>query len=272
LVLPPKNAPHAYLKLAHSFIPMMRAVGVEVLPLGMHTVDRQDTILFTWPPGSNPVHAHRSIELFVDGDWAPSPNIERVYPSYAWRDWLWGRYNANKMGPVIPNWIDHEAWPLGPVQTDDYVLYIGRLVPAKTGVLAQLAQQMPGTRFIAAGEGHQTFPSNVTMLGWVQQHELALLAGKARAVLCPSLYCEPFGLAAVEAGMTGARVLASDVGAFRETIPPESMLLDPYDVDAWVNALSEDDNPANRLLRRLWHIDRHSPTVIGKLYAALLAR
>lgn len=249
---------------------MMRDVGVEVLSLGMHTVARNDTLLYTWMPST--MRAGRAIELFVDGDWAPTSGIERVYPSYAWRNWLWGRYTESKMGPVIPNWIDPEAWPLGPAQTDDYVLYIGRLFPQKTGILAELAQRLPKTRFLAAGEGRQTFPSNVTMLGWVHEHELAALAGKARAVLCPSLYCEPFGLAAVEAGLTGARVLASDVGAFRETIPPESTLLDPYDVDAWATALHQEDNPANRLLRRLWHIDRHSPAVVGKLYAALLAR
>jgi glycosyltransferase involved in cell wall biosynthesis len=44
-----------------------------------------------------------------------------------------------------------------------------------------------------------------------------MLAG-ARAVLCPSVYVEPFGGVAVEAMLSGTPVLASPFGAFSETV------------------------------------------------------
>jgi hypothetical protein len=75
-----------------------------------------------------------------------------VYPSYAWRNWLWGRYIENTMGPVIPNWIDPEAWPLGPTQTDDYVLYLTEIEES-----AQRQLDAQPVRPVGVALGLQTF-------------------------------------------------------------------------------------------------------------------
>ena len=45
--------------------------------------------------------------------------------------------------------------------------------------------------------------------------------GNAACTLVPTLYVEPFGGVAVESMMAGAPVVASDFGAFTETVTPE---------------------------------------------------
>lgn len=60
---------------------------------------------------------------------------------------------------------------------------------------------------------------------------VALVRG-ATAVLAPSL-AEGFGLVPVEAATLGARVIASDIAAHRETLSGHATLLDPTDGPGW---------------------------------------
>jgi len=57
--------------------------------------------------------------------------------------------------------------------------------------------------------------------GWVEGDRLDHEISDAWAVVAPSLWAEPFGLAAVEAMVRGIPVIASDSGGFRDTIEPE---------------------------------------------------
>ena len=61
---------------------------------------------------------------------------------------------------------------------------------------------------------------HVTYVGQVSIEERCELMAKARAVICPTLYVEPFGGVAVEAMMCGTPVLSTDWGAFAETVIP----------------------------------------------------
>jgi glycosyltransferase involved in cell wall biosynthesis len=63
--------------------------------------------------------------------------------------------------------------------------------------------------------------------------------GRARFVLAPSAWEEPWGRIATEAQVSGIPVLASDRGGLPEAVGPGGILLDPEGpFDRWIEALS----------------------------------
>jgi glycosyltransferase involved in cell wall biosynthesis len=283
LYLPPSGAPRAFHTLAESFASMMTSVGLNVSVL-KHDNESQKTdsrtVLFAWRPFETP--GKRKIEIIVDGDSPPTIGVERVYPSKAWRNFLWGKYGQARLdehfGTVISNWVDPTLWPLS-FTTEDYLLYVGRLWPNKYGLLPRLIEELPKQRFVIIGSGDRKplEGPNVEFLGELAQPEIAKLMGRARALLCPSLYCEPFGLTAIEASLTGTHVLASSVGAFVETLPEEDSLVEPYDILEWIKVIKRlpTTGPESSIIRqhrRNWHIQRHSPRRVGEQYLDLIGK
>jgi glycosyltransferase involved in cell wall biosynthesis len=59
---------------------------------------------------------------------------------------------------------------------------------------------------------------SVEFRGWCPPERLGEVLGDAWCVVCPSIWAEPFGMAAVEANLLGIPVVASDTGGFLETI------------------------------------------------------
>jgi glycosyltransferase involved in cell wall biosynthesis len=60
---------------------------------------------------------------------------------------------------------------------------------------------------------------DVEVRGWVDRAELSSLYGRARALLMPSRWQEPFGIAGLEALAFGVPVVAWDSGGVREWHP-----------------------------------------------------
>ena len=58
----------------------------------------------------------------------------------------------------------------------------------------------------------------VEFTGWVDESEVSARSGDAWAHVCPSLWAEPFGMAAVESIVRGVPVIASDAGGFQDTV------------------------------------------------------
>ena len=279
--MPPPGASYAARILSKDFPAIMATVGTEIEVLGPgERAGELDAALYGWRPAEHRPFARRHVELFVDDDLPPTPGVERVYPSAAWRNWMWGRYHGAQLGEhfgtVIPNWVDPELWPLchEPDLSPGYFLFVGRLWPNKAGMLPHLIRTFPEERFLVAGEGDRSFleAPNVTFLGQVEQGALAAVMGSAIAVLCPTVYCEPFGLAAVEAELTGALVIASDLGGFHENVSPSSFHVDPYSLTEWAGCIRIARMWANQLrsARRTWHKARHAPQVIASKYLRLL--
>jgi glycosyltransferase involved in cell wall biosynthesis len=219
----------------------------------------------------------RHVEIIVGSDLAPTPGVDRVYPSWAWLNFLWGKYEARHLGRVgdvmIPHWVNPSDWPLG-AKTEDFLLFVGRLVPQKFGLLRAIARALPRQKIVVASAGDPREVAgipNIDVIGFAAPNKLAGLMGKAKAVLCPSLYCEPFGLAAVEAGLTGAHVIASRVGGFVETLPPNSTLCNPNKLEDWLAAIASTAcSNDERVKRRVWHMSHHSPEVIAPQYIKFL--
>ncbi len=133
-------------------------------------------------------------------------------------------YGATKwQDDIIPHPVDMSEFEYED-KKEDYLLHISRIVPVKGIELAIRISQHLGIKLKIAGQGNfrNTFgydpPDHVELLGVVGPKERSDLMKNAMAVFSLSHYVEPFGLTVIEAGACGTPVIATDWGAFRETV------------------------------------------------------
>ena len=81
---------------------------------------------------------------------------------------------------------------------------------------------------------------NIEFLGHIDDRKLAVLYGKAKALICASEN-EDFGISAVEAQAHGTPVIAFNGGGFRETIIPgkTGVLFNELSVESLVKTLKK---------------------------------
>jgi glycosyltransferase involved in cell wall biosynthesis len=119
--------------------------------------------------------------------------------------------------PPFVHGLDANAHPDGP----PCVLFVGRLAEGKGARDALLAWRLSGIPLplVFAGTGPlraELEASEATVLGWVEHHQLSGLYRRAQALLMPSRWQEPFGIAGLEALTMGTPVVAWDSGGIRE--------------------------------------------------------
>jgi glycosyltransferase involved in cell wall biosynthesis len=146
--------------------------------------------------------------------------------------------------PPFVHGLDHGATESGP----PCVLFVGRLVEAKgardvveawrrSGV--DLPLVMAGTGSLR-GELSARAGRNpgLEVLGWVERDRLSGLYRRARALLLPSRWQEPFGITGIEALSFGVPVVAWDSGGVREWHPGPGLVA-WGDVEGLARALAE---------------------------------
>jgi len=122
--------------------------------------------------------------------------------------------------PPFVHGLDAEAAPDGPA----CVLLVGRLAEAKGVRDAVEAWRLSGVDLplVAAGTGPRRAEleaAGVEVLGWREPARLSSTYARARAVLLPSRWQEPFGIAGLEALAMGVPVVAWESGGIREWHP-----------------------------------------------------
>jgi glycosyltransferase involved in cell wall biosynthesis len=150
---------------------------------------------------------------------------------------------------VVPPFVhdlDHEAAPDGP----PCILFVGRLVATKGAEEAVEAWRRSGLDLplVVAGTGplreelaarsHDTKGPALEVAGWVDRETLSSLYRRARALVLPSLWQEPFGIAGIEALSFGVPVAAWESGGVSDWHPGPG-LVRWGDVDALARALAE---------------------------------
>jgi glycosyltransferase involved in cell wall biosynthesis len=116
-------------------------------------------------------------------------------------------------------------------------------------VFCDIARRLPATRFLVTGR-----------VRWRARRRLARLPNaecvgrvgdmreayrRARVLLGPSIWPEPFGRVFVEAAASGIPSVASARGGIPEAVGDGGMLIrDVFDPDAWADALGRLDDPA----------------------------
>jgi UDP-glucose:tetrahydrobiopterin glucosyltransferase len=136
------------------------------------------------------------------------------------------------------------------------LLYAGRLSPEKGAAEAIDIARSAGIEITVVGNPYderyaseQIEPhrgsEGVEIRGALARREVWELMAASRAVLCPALWDEPFGLVAAESQAAGTPVLAYDRGALSEVI-----------VNGVTGALVDDASGAVNALRTVGSIDR----------------
>ncbi len=131
---------------------------------------------------------------------------------------------------VVHNSIDVAAYPFR-ADKDDVVLFLGRMAPEKGAHLAAGAARAAGFPVVLAGkaaEAHErryfdeqvapTLGPDATWVGEVAGTRRTDLLGRARCLVCPVQWDEPFGLASIEAMACGTPVVALRRGAMAEVV------------------------------------------------------
>lgn len=131
-----------------------------------------------------------------------------------------------------------------------YFLVVGSKDPRKN--LARVSQAYGNYRqrggrkgLVVVGSSSKIFrdsipawPAGVLETGYVSDSDLATLYAASAGVLFASL-AEGFGLPAIEALASGARIAVSDIPVFRWVCELEALYFDPLDVDAISVAMAE---------------------------------
>jgi glycosyltransferase involved in cell wall biosynthesis len=144
----------------------------------------------------------------------------RVYQSQAWRHMNLGSQGQVNDGrffdAVIPGFFDPAEFPEGTDQ--GYLVYVGRLIAKKGLKIACDAAQAAGVPLKIIGHGD---PKQITYgdyLGPLQDLDRNAIIADAKALICPTVYVEPFGCISPEAQLCGTPVISTDFGGFTETV------------------------------------------------------
>lgn len=136
-------------------------------------------------------------------------------------------YGFGGRGAVVPN---GRGGAFSPRRKEPLVVTIGRVWDeAKNAVaLEDVAGDLP-CDVVVVGEGDRR--GRPHRVGRLAPHEVSDLLGRAAIFAEPALY-EPFGLAALEAGMAGCALVLGDIPSLREVWGDAALFVDPRDRDA----------------------------------------
>lgn len=152
------------------------------------------------------------------------PGTIRIFESYAWR-----HYHAGKDGRqgtnyewVIPNYFEINDWrpKLSPGQ---YYAFLGRIDKCKgLDTLFEIAKHLPpnSPKIVLCGQGDPKpwAHPNIEYRGPIHGTERSEFMRNAICSLMPTNFIEPFGGSGVEGMLCGTPLIASDYGAFTETV------------------------------------------------------
>jgi glycosyltransferase involved in cell wall biosynthesis len=137
-----------------------------------------------------------------------------------------------RVAGVVPNPIDAREWPLVE-DKQPFLLWVGRMDPVKGPHRAIEVARRVGLPLVLAGPvqpGQEAFferevapridGEQVVFVGEVAGERKRRLFSRARALLMPIRWQEPFGMVMVEAMVCGTPVIAFPEGAARELVLP----------------------------------------------------
>jgi glycosyltransferase involved in cell wall biosynthesis len=195
-----------------------------------------------------------------------TPEMIRLYDLVGDRAWFVAISEAQKRfheslryGGVVYNGIDMAFYTFN-TQKEDFILFLGRAAPEKGWRRAIEAAKLAGEHLVSAVKiAHPTeqeeweknikpiLPKDWTLLGEISQEEKVDLLRRAKAVLFPIDWPEPFGLVMTEAMACGTPVIATPRGSVPEVIVDG--------VTGWIVSVESYPQEAAEKLKHLDEID-----------------
>lgn len=204
---------------------LARGHGVPMVVVGHNTFD------LTWEP----MTTGSTALVVVNSEWMRA-EAERHFDGQPRR--------PGRMLVVRPPVHPHEYR----TRPGDCITLINCTVTKGVGVLAELAERMPDSKFLAVrgGYGEQQPPDlpNVLVLDHMDGRRMRdEVYARTRLLLMPSDY-ESWGRVGVEAMASGIPVLAHPTDGLTESLGPAGIFQDRNTVDAWQKAIEALDDPA----------------------------
>lgn len=181
---------------------------------------------------------------------------------------------------VIHNGLDARSWPPPPAGSRrDLVLGVGRVWDRSKNLEAVIrATENLACEVVIAGAGAAAAAGGAAPAGRVsliERASRARLSGyyrRASVFAHPALY-EPFGLAVLEAALSGCALVLGDIATLRELWGPVAIFVDPLDEDALQRELASLlEDPAAAAAhgqRARQHALRYSAKAMAHDYLAL---
>lgn len=166
------------------------------------------------------------------------------------------------------------------------VLFVGRLEDTKGIDLAASAAAMAGAPLTVVGEGPlagrvPALHPGAQLLGRRSLAEIREIAGRARMLVMPSRYPEPFGLVAIEAAWSGLPIILAETALLAPDIVAlqAGIAINPRDTPRFASAIRRllDDDTATRVMSEAAYTQTRAlaltpETWIERIEAVLLAR
>jgi glycosyltransferase involved in cell wall biosynthesis len=196
-----------------------------------------------------------------------TPEMIRLYDLVADRVWFVAISQAQRRfheslryAGVVYNGIDMDFYSFN-TEKEDFVLFLGRAAPEKGWRRAIEAAQLAGENLVSAAKiAHETeqeewekniepiLPKDAVVMGEISQEEKVDLLRRAKAVLFPIDWDEPFGLVMTEAMACGTPVIATPRGSVPEVIADGET--------GWIVSV---ENYAQEAAEKLKHLDQIDP-------------
>lgn len=180
-------------------------------------------------------------------------------PTKAFLDEIDLLYGPLPAARVVPNGLDHARFTALP-DKDPLVFAAGRVwdEAKNLSLLGRVAEHLSWPVAVA-GDGvapdgrHRPLPG-VQALGRLSAPAVARQMARAAIFASPARY-EPFGLAVLEAALSGCALVLSDIPTFRELWGGAAVFVPPDDADAWaavLDGLTRDGARRSVLQRKAW--------------------
>lgn len=187
-------------------------------------LEPQDPVILTWGWPQLAVANAFPDHLFIEGAIGYGSRVlpHAVFDTYAWMHYMYGKqgethgkfFDTAILGPFKPEqFLPVEAH-------EEYLLYIGRLIPEKGIGIAQSLAEIVDLPLYVCGRGDESLLTSdkVNYMGVVNFNKRAELLQHATALVAPTQYIEPGGQVVVEATMAGVPAITTDFGCFTETV------------------------------------------------------
>jgi glycosyltransferase involved in cell wall biosynthesis len=173
-----------------------------------------------------PTTAMIARRAYAGGHFAPYKVFESyaILHAYLGLDHVARTSNSMWYDVVIPNYFDLGDFEFS-ADKDDYFLFLGRVYSGKgIHVAVQIVEEIGG-RLVVAGPGEveqymartgRPVSDYVTHVGLADTETRKRLMSRAKAMLLPSTFLEPFCGVQVEAMLSGTPIVTNDYGAFAE--------------------------------------------------------